>query len=172
VDNAEEKANKLNSFFANICQVDETNIPENSDAILNLNSLDNLEISEKDVIDQLASIQTNKATGPDNICALLLETLSEVLVNPIQILFEQSRNKTPFLAAGNKLMLLQFTRKENATRGTTIVPSHCYISLGNYLRKLCIITPSTMSKTSLTPISLDPPPPKSFNSVSTTSPLP
>jgi hypothetical protein len=47
VDNAEEKANKCNSFFANICQVDETNIQETPDAILSLNSLDNVEISDQ-----------------------------------------------------------------------------------------------------------------------------
>jgi hypothetical protein len=88
--NAELKADKFNSFFANICQVDESNIREIPVTVENHNILNTIEISRQDVKDQLALLKTDKATGPDNISALLLKRLSNELITPIYILFNQS----------------------------------------------------------------------------------
>jgi hypothetical protein len=136
VDNAEEKANKFNSFFANICQVDETNITEIPDAILNLNSLDNIEISEQDLIDQLASIQTNKATGPDNISARLLKTLSEVLVKPIQILFKQSMEQDTFPRCWKQANLTPIYKKRERHLMNNYRPVSLLPILGKLLEKM------------------------------------
>lgn len=71
-----EKANIFNDYFCQQSQVDDDNIDlpvnyDNNDPYCNL---DNIIISVQDVKDNLQILNTNKATGPDNVNPMLLKT--------------------------------------------------------------------------------------------------
>jgi hypothetical protein len=54
--NHKAKAELLNNYFANICNVDETNIPEVPDFAANVELLSDIDITMQEVHDQLNQI--------------------------------------------------------------------------------------------------------------------
>jgi hypothetical protein len=97
VSDPQSKAEILNSHFAEICCVDESNIP-NRDNLppLNVEELTSIPISEQDIADQITTLDPNKATGPDGICIRLIKSLKQQLINPLFILFSRSLNEHIF----------------------------------------------------------------------------
>lgn len=87
-----EKANIFNDYFCQQSQVDDDNIDlpvnyDNNDPYCNL---DNIIISVQDVKDNLQILNTNKATGPDNLNPMLLKQASSELAYPLTKLFNLS----------------------------------------------------------------------------------
>ena len=87
-----EEANIFNDYFCQQSQVDDDNIDlpvnyDNNDPYCNL---DNIIISVQDVKDNLQILNTNKATGPDNLNPMLLKQASSELAYPLTKLFNLS----------------------------------------------------------------------------------
>jgi hypothetical protein len=85
-----EKADILNQFFQSVFTVEKDGyLPEtpayNYDA-----ELVDFEITTEAVRKLLASLKTNKASGPDGISPRLLAELSDILAEPIAIIFKKS----------------------------------------------------------------------------------
>ena len=55
----------------------------------NLNVLANIEIEDKEVLDKLNKLKTNKAAGPDGILPRVLKELSEIIFKPLASIFRQ-----------------------------------------------------------------------------------
>ena len=56
----------------------------------NLNVLANIEIEDKEVLEKLNKLKTNKAAGPDGIFPRVLKELSEIIFKPLASIFRQS----------------------------------------------------------------------------------
>lgn len=124
------KAELFNNFFANICNVDETNIPDVPDYEPNDEVLNKIEISMQDVLDQLNQLDTSKATGPDGLGAKLIKNLKNELSVPIYILFKRSTESEVFPTCWKQANVIPIYKKGNRNE------------VGNYrpVSLLCIIS--------------------------------
>ena len=86
----EEKAETLNSYFASVSSLDDSQaelppLTELTDA-----SIDNIEITEDEVIDVIVNLDPNKASGPDLISNKMLKRVSKTVAKPLCIIFNRS----------------------------------------------------------------------------------
>ena len=80
---------KINGYFVESFTREEvTNRPER---ILNTqNVLANIELGDKEMLDKLQKLKTNKAAGPDGIFPRLLKESSEIIFKPLASILRQS----------------------------------------------------------------------------------
>ena len=86
----EEKSEVFNEYFKEVFTKEDTqnmpNVPQKPvESILN-----HINIDEETVLKKLKDINPNKSTGPDNIPARVIKELSEVLAEPLTILYKLS----------------------------------------------------------------------------------
>ena len=82
-------ADTLNGYFVESFTKEEVNnMPDGIHN--NLNVLANIEIEDKEVLDKLNKLKTNKAAGPDGIFPRVLKELSEIIFKPLASIFRQS----------------------------------------------------------------------------------
>ena len=67
------KSNIFNEYFSSQCQLDGPDLPLPPFSHLSDNSLHNLVLSEKDIIDALKTLKVSKASGPDGISPRMLK---------------------------------------------------------------------------------------------------
>ena len=86
INDDKEKAEAFNTFFLSVTSLDEVGkeLP-NDPAILNINSLVSLHVSENDVQDQLQCLDVNKSYGPDGISPKLLKEAGNTITKSLQI---------------------------------------------------------------------------------------
>ena len=86
----EEKAEVFNNYFKEVfTEEDENNIPNIQQRVVE-EELREIKISEEEVLKKLKAINPNKSAGPDEIPARVLKELSEVLAEPLSILYQMS----------------------------------------------------------------------------------
>ena len=86
----EEKAEVLNDYFKEVfTEEDEENIPEVQPKVVET-ELSEIAINQEEVLKKLKDINPNKSAGPDAIPARVLKELSEVLAEPLAILYHMS----------------------------------------------------------------------------------
>ena len=82
-------ADALNGYFVESFTKEEVNnMPEGIHN--NLNVLANIEMEDKEVLDKLNKLKTNKAAGPNGIFPRVLKELSEIICKPLASIFRQS----------------------------------------------------------------------------------
>ena len=87
-----EKAEVLSSFFSSVfTKEDDNNVP-NIGVKENVDCLDQCKITISDVRRKLQKLNISKSPGPDGIHPRVLKEMSEVLAQPLQILFQNSFN--------------------------------------------------------------------------------
>ena len=67
------KPNIFNEYFSSQCQLDDPDLPLPLYSHLSDNSLHNLVVSERDIIDALKTLKVSKASGPDGISPRMLK---------------------------------------------------------------------------------------------------
>ena len=85
-----EKAEAFNNFFAKASQLDDLGKTAPAVEQPNFDTLNSIQISEVDVMDQLNSININKAYGPDNLPPKLIKEAKGVICKPLTDLFNKS----------------------------------------------------------------------------------
>ena len=88
--NDEDKADSLNSYFASVSSLDDSQADLPPFVELTDNSLDTIEITEEEVNDVLENLDPNKASGPDMISNKMVKKVSKVVAKPLCILFNRS----------------------------------------------------------------------------------
>ena len=88
--NDRQKAVAFNNFFAKASDLDDSNHPLPDEDFNVQNQLNHIIITEIDVMDQLAIINTNKAYGPDGVPPRLLKEAKNVISKPLSHLFNKS----------------------------------------------------------------------------------
>ena len=95
----QEKAEAFNNFFLSHSNIDTSNAHTPDSATIVNQTLSSITILEQDVIDLLKSLDTNKATGPDQISQMMLKQAGEAIAPSLTKLFNLSlrENKYPTL---------------------------------------------------------------------------
>ena len=112
IDNDEDKAEAFNEFFLRMSTLDNSDgdLPEERN-IINHNSLDTIDITEEDVLDQLKNLDTNKALGPDGISPRLLKIAAKPISKILQYIFNLSIKTSKFPSAWKKANVVPIHKK-------------------------------------------------------------
>ena len=86
----EEKAECLNSYFASVSSIDDTNavlppLIEHTDQVL-----EHITVTEEEINDVIINLDPNKASGPDLISNKMIKYVTKAIVKPLCILFNRS----------------------------------------------------------------------------------
>ena len=88
------KSNIFNEYFSSQCQLDNHDLPLPPFSHLSDNSLHNLVLSEKDIIDALKTLKVSKASGPDGISPRMLKhtalSISPILAKLFNLFLQTS----------------------------------------------------------------------------------
>jgi hypothetical protein len=85
-----EKADVLNGFFASVFTKETLhNIPDLPDKTVE-NNLNDIHVSEVEVLNLLKDIDSSKSMGPDEIHPYLLKSMPDVFVKPLSLIFKKS----------------------------------------------------------------------------------
>ena len=87
-----QMSNVLNTFFASVFTTEDlSNIPETSpNATNNSSVLNNITVTERNVINCLEKLNSNKSPGPDTISPRVLKEAKHELAKPLTLLFNKS----------------------------------------------------------------------------------
>ena len=91
-----EKADCLNSYFASVSSLDDSQatlppFSEHTDKVL-----DNIEIPDEEIKDVIVNLDPNKASGPDMISNKMILKIAAVIEKPLCIVFNRSLNEGIF----------------------------------------------------------------------------
>ena len=77
----------LNKMFSSYCDIIDSDWRPPNLGFKTVSRLEQIYLSESDVLDILQSLKINKATGPDDISPTLLKNTAEVIYKPLSLLF-------------------------------------------------------------------------------------
>ena len=83
-----DKANLFNQFFFSVFK--SCSPPCSLDQLSDINTISEITITEHDVYTALVTLDTTKATGPDEIAPIILKSCADVLYKPLNYLFSLS----------------------------------------------------------------------------------
>ena len=92
----QEKADCLNSYFASISTINDSNAVLPHLNIKTHSSLSAINVSELEVEDIIRTLVVNKASGPDFISHRMLKSVSKSVSGPLTILFNRSLSEGKF----------------------------------------------------------------------------
>ena len=85
-----EKAELLNNFFTTVFTKENLEtLPEVTDRVVESN-LENIVISDTEVLKLLRELDASKSMGPDNVHPFLVKSLADVFVKPLTLIFQKS----------------------------------------------------------------------------------
>ncbi len=127
------KAQILNNYFAEICTVDESNIPNIGEVEpIATDTLTSIEITEQEVNDQINCLNIHKAIGPDEISPRVIKFLKTELSSALAMLFNRSLNEATFPESWKKANITPIFKKGDRNNHTNYRP----ISLLSTVSKL------------------------------------
>ena len=114
ITNDKEKSDEFNSFFLSMSHIDTAGktVPD-IDRIINDNSLSSLEVTEQDVIDQLLTLDVNKAFGPDEISPKFLKEGAVELAPILMFIYNESLTKGIFPQDWKRANVIPLFKKGN-----------------------------------------------------------
>jgi len=100
IDDDVEKANEFNLYFCRQSNIDDSNatIP-NIDNPAQTPTLENVYITEEEVLDHLLLLDVSKSNGPDDISPRLLKSAARELSYPLALLFNKSLQSCTYPSA-------------------------------------------------------------------------
>ena len=130
------KANMLNNFFTSQTIVDDSNttLPEINQPNYFLNHIN---ISIEDVKDVLVNLNIYKASGPDLLSPRLLKEGSDILAEPLSLLFNRSIDKSYFPAAWKDANVTPIFKKDDKSSPSNYRPISLLSSVGKAMER-CI----------------------------------
>ena len=110
-----DKAEVLNSFFSSVSQIldNPPPLPPLSENIPS--SLNNIYITENDVIDILSQLKLSKASGPDGINHTILKQGRTCLAKPLSLLFNMSLQEKRYPCAWKKSNVIPLFKKSDSS---------------------------------------------------------
>ncbi|XP_045206717.2 uncharacterized protein LOC123558945 [Mercenaria mercenaria] len=106
-----DKANTLNDFFVAVSNADDSNTDLPDFRLKTDSTLDNLVITEQDVIDVLSNLMVNKASGPDQISHRMLKGTASTICKPLCILFNRSVREHSYPISWKKAHVMPLFKK-------------------------------------------------------------
>ena len=87
-----------------------------------LSELDNIVISESEVLKHLKELDASKAMGPDNINPFLIKSMAEVFVKPLTLIFQKSVSSGIVPSAWKEARITPIFKKGNKTEQSNYQP--------------------------------------------------
>lgn len=84
----QEKAEEFNKFFTSVFTKEEDNIPSGKDP--GTVRMEDIIVSEEEIIKLLTNLDVNKATGPDGVPTRLLKETAHQVAAPLKYIFQKS----------------------------------------------------------------------------------
>lgn len=132
----EEKANVLNTFFSSISTIDDSNVQLPNFSSKTHSTINNFRISENEVSEVLSNLQTNKATGPDEISQKLLKETSNTLCNPLCTIFNRSIQEGKFPALWKLANVMPLFKKGDKQQVSNYRPISLISCVGKVLERI------------------------------------
>ena len=110
----QEKAEAFNEFFLTHSNIDVSNAPVPDSTTMVNETLSTVIITEKDLSDLLKSLDTNKATGPDQISQMMLKEAGDVIVPSLVKLFNLSLRSSKYPSEWKKAHVIPIFKKGDA----------------------------------------------------------
>ena len=125
-----DKAKLFNDFLASQSKLNDegVDLPDNLPDE-NINILDNIQLTQKDVYDVLNSLDTSKSSGPDSISPKMLKIGAEGLSYPLCKIFNLSLELGKFPANWKKANITPIHKKESQSL-IIIERYHCLVVQG------------------------------------------
>ena len=134
--NDEDKADSLNSYFASVSSLDDSQADLPPFVELTDNSLDTIEITEEEVNDVLENLDPNKASGPDMISNKMVKKVSKVVAKPLCILFNRSLREGIFPDMWKQGNLVPLFKKGDKSIPANYRPVSLLSNLGKVLERI------------------------------------
>lgn len=111
-----QMSNILNTFFASVFTMEDTSTIPIPPTVVNSNSLNNVNITEREVLNCIDKLKLNKSPGPDTISPRVLKEARNEFAKPLTALFNKSlqlgvipddwklANVTPIFKKGSKTL--------------------------------------------------------------------
>ena len=129
-----EKADAFNQFFVESSTLndDNVNLPNQE----NIDGLDNILVSENDVLDQLANLDINKAYGPDGIPPKLLKEARKEICSSVTKLLNASLRLQKFPDIWKRANVLPLFKKDDDTIRTNYRPVSLLCTLSKVFERI------------------------------------
>ena len=88
ITNDQAKANAFNDYFLSVGTADNNIMPSCQDVTL-CSVLDNIDVSQTDVIRSINRLKTNSSSGPDGLPPILFKRLKHCLSRPLALIYNQ-----------------------------------------------------------------------------------
>ena len=134
--NDEDKADSLNSYFASVSSLDDSQADLPPFVEFTDNSLDTIEITEEEVNDVLENLDPNKASGPDMISNKMVKKVSKVVAKPLCILFNRSLREGIFPDMWKQGNLVPIFKKGDKSIPANYRPVSLLSNLGKVLERI------------------------------------
>lgn len=129
------KASTLNEFFLTNSTIDTTNARLPQPNLLTQNSLDTIQLNDDDVLQLLNSVDTSKATGPDNISPKMLKEAAPSIARPLTRLFNLSLSTCVFPDIWKQANVIPLYKKGNKSIPNNYRPISLLSIVGKILEK-------------------------------------
>ena len=130
--NDNEKANLLNDYFVNISTIDDNDDETPPCPIRTQNSIDTINIAESDIVDVIKTLNTNKASGLDEISHHMLKNTVQTVIKPLITLFNMCLRNCIFPSVWKQARVMPIFKKGDANLASNYRP----ISLLSVVGKL------------------------------------
>ena len=134
--NDRQKAVAFNNFFAEASDLDDSNHPLPDEDFEVQNQLNNIVISEVDVMDQLNTLNINKAYGPDEIPPRLLKEAKNIISKPLSNLFNKSLQMHTFPKLWKRANVLPIFKKGDKNTLSNYRPISLLSSMSKIFEKI------------------------------------
>ena len=130
------KAKIFNSFFLNQCNLDTSRAANLPNPDLPENTLSDIDVNEKDVLDFLQSLDVSKATGPDGIGPRLLKEAAPSIYKSLTKLFKLSLQKKRFPSEWKLANVTPIYKKGNESLCNNYRPISLLSCVGKVMEKI------------------------------------
>jgi len=132
----DEKANFLNDFFASISTVDDTNATLPPVNLLTDNSLNDISLTEQEIIDTIQILNVNKAVGEDLISHKVLKNICHSISKPLCILYNKSLHTSIFPNIWKSAIVMPLFKKGDQNLVTNYRPISLLSCLGKLMERV------------------------------------
>ena len=126
----------MNDFFASISTVDDTNTTLPPVNLLTDNSLNDISLTEQEIIDTIQILNVNKAVGEDLISHKVLKNICHSISKPLCILYNKSLHTSTFPNIWKSAIVMPLFKKGDQNLVTNYRPISLLSCLGKLMERV------------------------------------